>query len=263
VTEAEWLACTDLRQGTDIGTVFEPLRGKASRRKLRLFAVACCRRTWHLLPDDDARRAVEVAEQFADGRANREALDEVARAMGGAGVRVHESIRKVARATGGAAEPARESADVGGARRVALWAYDVVASVCGEDTGPHATRRLDWTRGATRAMALACHMEWQATVGGPVPPDASLPYYALLRDIVGPLPFRPVVIEPAWLRWNWGTVPAIARTIYEERAYHELPILADALMDAGCCNEEVLAHCRSPGPHVRGCWVVDLLLGRE
>jgi hypothetical protein len=86
---------------------------------------------------------------------------------------------------------------------------------------------------------------------------------ALLRDMFSHLPFRPVAIDPSWLRWNWGTVPAIARKVYEGRAFHELPILADALSDAGCDQQEVLAHCRSNGPHVRGCWVLDLLLGKE
>jgi hypothetical protein len=84
---------------------------------------------------------------------------------------------------------------------------------------------------------------------------------ALLRDIFGPLPFRPVAIDPRWLTWNYGTVPAVARRIYEERAFHDLPIVADALEDAGCTDADLRSHCRSCGPHVRGCWVVDLLLG--
>jgi hypothetical protein len=86
---------------------------------------------------------------------------------------------------------------------------------------------------------------------------------ALLRDMFGLLPFRPVTIDPAWLRWNWGTVPAIARRVYDERAFYDLPILADALTDAGCDNQEMIDHCRSEGPHVRGCWVLDLLLGKQ
>jgi len=84
----------------------------------------------------------------------------------------------------------------------------------------------------------------------------------LWRDIFGPLPFRPVAVDPAWLAWNGGTVPAIACRVYAERAFHDLPILADALEDAGCANADILAHCRGGGEHVRGCWVVDLLLGK-
>ena len=82
---------------------------------------------------------------------------------------------------------------------------------------------------------------------------------ALLRDILGN-PFRPVALDP---EWRTSTVVALAQGIYEERAFDRLPILADALQDAGCENEDILNHCRSKGPHVRGCWVVDLLLGNE
>jgi hypothetical protein len=88
------------------------------------------------------------------------------------------------------------------------------------------------------------------------------PHPALLRCIFGPLPFRPVAIDPRWLTWNHGMVPAVARRIYEERAVHDLPILADALEDAGCTDQDILKHCRSDGPHARGCWVVDLVLGK-
>ncbi len=84
---------------------------------------------------------------------------------------------------------------------------------------------------------------------------------ALYRDVVGN-PFRPVVIAPAVLAWNEGTVRRLAQAIYDERAFDRLPLLADALEEAGCDDADVLAHCRGPRPHVRGCWVVDLLLGK-
>jgi hypothetical protein len=71
---------------------------------------------------------------------------------------------------------------------------------------------------------------------------------------------RATAVQSRWLAWNHGTIPAIARGIYEERAFHDLPILADALEDAGCTSRDILDHCRGPRPHVRGCWVVDLLL---
>jgi hypothetical protein len=81
----------------------------------------------------------------------------------------------------------------------------------------------------------------------------------MLRDIFGN-PYRPVAFDP---RWRTADAVGLARGIYEERAFERLPLLADALMDAGCGDEPVLAHCRSEGPHVRGCWVVDLVLGKE
>jgi hypothetical protein len=82
---------------------------------------------------------------------------------------------------------------------------------------------------------------------------------ALLRDVFGN-PFRSVAIDPEWLS---STVLTLASGIYEEKAFDRMPILADALQDADCDNEEILNHCRSEGPHVRGCWVVDLLLRRS
>ena len=80
----------------------------------------------------------------------------------------------------------------------------------------------------------------------------------LFRDIFGN-PFRPVAADPAWLT---PTVQSIAAAIYEDRAFDRLPILADALEEAGCTNADVLLHCRQPAEHVRGCWVVDLMLGK-
>jgi hypothetical protein len=81
----------------------------------------------------------------------------------------------------------------------------------------------------------------------------------ILREIVGN-PFRPISADPAWLT---SDVPALARGIYDERAFDRMPILADALQDAGCDNTDVLNHCRDANQiHVRGCWVVDLLLGK-
>jgi hypothetical protein len=81
----------------------------------------------------------------------------------------------------------------------------------------------------------------------------------LLRDIFGN-PFRPVAVDPAWRTSN---VTVLAQAIYDDRAFDRLPILADALEDAGCDNADILNHCRQPGEHVRGCWVVDLLLGKQ
>jgi hypothetical protein len=80
-----------------------------------------------------------------------------------------------------------------------------------------------------------------------------------LCDVFGN-PFRPVVFDPEWLT---STVVALAGQMYESRDFSAMPILADALQDAGCNRDEALNHCRGDGPHARGCWVVDLLLGKE
>jgi hypothetical protein len=85
---------------------------------------------------------------------------------------------------------------------------------------------------------------------------------AFLRDIFGN-PFHPVPNDPCWLQWNDGCISQIARAIYGEGDFGRMPVLADALEDAGCSNADILAHLRGPGSHVRGCFVLDLLLGKE
>jgi hypothetical protein len=81
----------------------------------------------------------------------------------------------------------------------------------------------------------------------------------LVHDIFGN-PFRPVTFDADW---RTSTAAALAQHMYDSRDFSAMPILADALQDAGCENAEVLDHCRGPGPHVRGCWVVDLVLGKS
>ena len=212
MTEAEWDTCADSRAMLD----FLRASGRLTARKARLFAVACCRRHWHLLTDERSRQAVLIAERYADWAATRRELrfafscaaDAYAYAASGAGD---------ARAAAGAANAARPEDDYYAA---------------------YVTPRED--------------------------------HPALLRDLFGPLLFRPVRIEPAWLTWNSGTLRRLAEAIYNERSLPEghldtgkLAVLADAFEDAGCDNADLLNHCRSEGPHVRGCWVVDLLLGKE
>jgi hypothetical protein len=85
----------------------------------------------------------------------------------------------------------------------------------------------------------------------------------LLRDIFSLRPFQPAKLSPPWLTMDGSNPRKLAQTIYDERSFDRLPILADALEEAGCTDPDILAHCRGPGPHVRGCWVVDLLLGKE
>jgi hypothetical protein len=81
----------------------------------------------------------------------------------------------------------------------------------------------------------------------------------LLRDLFSP--FRRCRLDPAWLAWRDGTVPNVARTIYDGRAFERLPVLAAALEESGCTDADLLRHCRQPGEHARGCWAVDEVLG--
>jgi hypothetical protein len=137
------------------------------------------------------------------------------------------------------------------------------------------------TQAAMAYREAAAAMATIKTLGAPIPdshrynewlaPDpAELAIQAsFLRDIFGS-PFRPAIISPSVLAWNDGLVLRLAQTAYDERQLpagtldnSRLAILADALEEAGCTDADILGHLRSPGPHVRGCWAVDLLLDKE
>lgn len=123
----------------------------------------------------------------------------------------------------------------------------------------------EWARGLLRE---SCRSSYQISGAVSWAENVGL-HCTLIHDIFGN-PFRPVTIGPTWLAWNDRTIPKLAQAIYDERQLPSghfdagrLAILADALEEAGCANADILSHCRSPGPHVRGCWVVDLLLGKK
>ena len=97
------------------------------------------------------------------------------------------------------------------------------------------------------------------TYSGPVYAAESKAHCDIIRDVFGN-PFRPVTFSP---EWRTDTAVSLARTMYESRDFSAMPILADALEDAGCDNADILTHCRGSGPHVRGCWVVDSVLNME
>lgn len=129
-----------------------------------------------------------------------------------------------------------------------------------EKTAKAATKAASMTLWATAdATRIARHV--RDALGRPDRNAARRDQVALLRDIFGN-PFHPSAIDPTLLQWNDGIVQRLAQTIYEDRHFEDMPILADALMDAGCHDETILAHCRGAGPHVCGCWVVDLILGK-
>jgi len=92
-----------------------------------------------------------------------------------------------------------------------------------------------------------------------IPRDSEL--CAVLREVVNP--FSRALPEPGWLAWGDGVVLRLAQDSFGAQAFGQLPILADALEDGGCSDTAILAHLRSPGPHVRGCWVLDLILGKQ
>jgi hypothetical protein len=154
---------------------------------------------------------------------------------------------------------AREE-DLASERRGTPFPNEYSEWVVGPSAYDGAWQAVDWLAGARDLMRI----DPDALRHLPIPLDDVVKRSVLLlRDNFGPLPFRPVRIDPAWLTWNGGTVPRMAQAIYQERAFDRLAVLADALEDAGCSAPDLLSHLRGPGPHVRGCWVLDALLGRQ
>jgi hypothetical protein len=228
MTESQWWSA----QGPQEMLAALQATGKASDRKLRLFAAACCRNLRRLVPaEGGGGRALAVSERFADGLATREEL---------------KAARKLAR-----------SCEVAAAR---LDAYQAA-----QETVSAATYQVRWlaidfqgrdpilagyTAGTKAASRLAA--------------EQSSEQVALLRDIFGN-PFRPAKLAAAALSWNGGCVVKLATAIYQERAFGpaRMGVLADALEEAGLSDGDILSHCRGSGPHVLGCFVVDLVLGKS
>ena len=231
MTEKEWL------KSNEPGQLLGNLGRIQSKRKRRLFGCACCRRIWPLLPDERCRSAVVTAEQFADGEVGSE---ELTRAKVEAKASSEEDRGPIYtdRWAAGACYCAA-FANAGDAAKA--WHSATSAQQMNALTHRGGS-------GGRRDSAIMTEV-WNQELPAQV---------ALLRDIFGN-PFRPVSLDPAWLT---SDVLALARGIYDERAFDRMPILADALQDAGCDNPDVLTHCRGDETHVRGCWVVDLLLGK-
>jgi hypothetical protein len=199
-------------------------------RKLRLFACACCRRIWPLL-DRVGRSAVEVAERYAEGLATEREL----RAA-------HED------AYGGVAGADPEDPSLQAANAV-LWA-----------TMP-ATSEIHLRGMAMHGADLVVLAEERVRATGlSVSAEAVIPWQCrVLLDLFGN-PFRAHWLDETCLAYEGGLVRRLARGIAEQREFERLPILADALEEAGCADAVILGHCREPGEHFPGCWVVDLCL---
>jgi hypothetical protein len=242
VNEAEWLAATDPM------SMLKFLRGKVSNRKLRLFAVACCRHIWPMLTDERSRKAVQTSERYADRQCCMADL-QLAYAIACDAALLAETAdgsRAVANSACGAVEDDPLIAAVGSAMGAAV-ARGARATAIHGATDKNSSDIWDETAFAEQGVQSG-----------------------LLREILGN-PFRPAsAVDPACLAWQGGAVRELARAAYEERRLPEgtlepaqVAALADALEDASCGDAELIGHLRGPGPHVRGCWAVDLLLGKE
>jgi hypothetical protein len=255
MTESDWNRCTDPQKMLDF------LRGNASERKLRLLACACCRRISYLLPDHEHGKAIKVNERYADGLATRKEMTSARQAA-------EDAFYERGGFEAGPAD----------ARSKAMAAWVVWAAV--RQGRPPGRLRVSpsqaelWVGAAVRgAVRVAVkpgpsgvwEPEWKVQWDGKYTCQCNL-----LRDIFGPLPFHEFHADPAWLAWNNGTVKKLAEAAYEHRSLPEgtleqarLAVLADALEEAGCTDADILGHLRGPGPHVRGCFAVDILLGKS
>jgi len=267
MTEAEWLACTD--PAPMLRSLNMRLRSSGTRQgrppdpeRFRLFACECGRRLWHLLAQED-QEALRVLEAYIQTRDHKDRF----------------RVRKVHRPAGSRASNAMwlvsRDHPTNLVLRLTTWAKNLATSAVWEATAKKPTSAGNAYLSAARAVGALQQADKIDQLGSKGPSDGAAIDWQLasedelavqanlLRDIFGN-PFRPSPpLPPAVLGWNDGTVRRIAEGIYEERAFDRLPILADALLDAGCDNEELIAHCRSAGPHVRGCWALDLILGKS
>jgi hypothetical protein len=207
--------------------------GRVSRRKFFLAAASCVRRVWHLLARPESRAAVQAAERYADGEIGQKEL---------------LTFRDPA------AEAFRQFPE-GTARSWAALAASWLNHDVRQNHG-NAEHTMNAPDDVSRALASLTGApvgaeEWFAARESEMRVQADL-----YRCVVGN-PFRQILFSPAW---QIPTVVRLGNAIYADRDFDLLPILADALEEAGCDNEDILAHCRGPGPHVRGCWVIDLVL---
>ena len=242
MTDAEWLVSKVPRW------MFKALGSGVGNRKARLLATACCLRLGALLPRASVS-ALAINERFADGASMDDDLARAARS---------------ARAAYNTAERAavRDRSRTG--RSHAAWAVWAALRLRPDTAGPDesGTRPAEWAAAAVRMAGVALNpgvgsRQPAGLQGGTKAERAA--QADLIRDVFGN-PFRPVYADPRWLT---STVLSLAQSIYSDRAFDRLPILADVLEEAGCDDPDILTHLRSDGPHVRGCWAVDLVLGKQ
>jgi hypothetical protein len=210
------------------------VHARVSDRKRRLFAAACLRRVASRLLDARSRLALEVAERYADGLASEEARRDAEEAAAAA----HYELRR-ARFT---EDPSLAWSWAGEQLTRAAVLVASHGLFYAEDAADYARRSLAGVGDEDAEERAQC---------------------ALLREITGPLPGALPAVDPLWLLANDRAALRLAGESFERGAFDLLPVVADALEDAGCDAVEILAHLRGPGPHVRGCWCVDLLLGKE
>jgi len=243
VTEDQWNGCTDPTKMLE----FLRASGILTERKARLFAAASCRKLWTLLADDRSRNAVERAERYADRECGDEELSIV------------RAAAQVAEAVTRAAEKSAEAA-IWNAVLAEVWraagAEAAAAEAAARTTSADAWEAAQATApAAAKAAATVADEDWNTAR------EAELAVQAdLVRDIFGPLSFRPLAIDPSWLT---SAVLTLAQSIYDLRSFDRLPELASRLEAGGCTDALLLDHLRGAGLHVRGCFALDAILGKD
>ncbi len=259
MTEGEWLS------GTNPDLMLRFLEGKASARKVRLFACACCRAIAPLIAGDPAWRAVAVAERFADGEANAGELHRALRTststVATASVLADplEAARETGRRALGRVLQERETQlavhleeIAGQGDRSAFWVARATP------VGPAAVRAVGrfYARNAQQQQA-----ELSTAVRNRAHAEANRRQANLLRELFGN-PFRRLAFDPIRLGLSARQVRELAGAIYADHSFADLPVLADAMEEVGCDHAELLGHFRQPGEHARGCWALDVVLGK-
>lgn len=238
LTHNQWLSTDDPAVLlTHLRATQKPGRKPAGRRKLRLFACACCRSlVWNLPYAELFRPLVENAEQFADGNMSSTELRD-------RGSRLWADLH-----TTGMFTTLLHSGP-------GTWPYNSNYNMS------HAMNATN-DRGAFDAASRAANLAVSALERAPneIRQRAKKQAAHVVREVFGD-PFHQVAVE-GLLSWKGGIVPAIAETIYREKRFEDMPILADALEEMGC-DATIVAHCRQPGEHFLGCWAIDLLRERE
>ena len=246
MTEAEWLACDNPEP------MLEFLRRKASDRKVRLFAVACCRRVWPSLEHEEFRDAVRKAESFADGLVDRAEMLEA-----------HEKARPIFVTLHNGKDNGPGAALTASAfpsPPKSIWERiaDALDDPWWEDEMDKGDRLAPALVTARHAARAAAYLQGEWVLDSPATIAEQREQTALVHCLFGN-PFHPRPESTAGLTRE---VRALADGIYAEHAFDRMPLLADALEASGCPNADMLEHCRSGGEHARGCWVVDLLLDK-
>ena len=270
MTEADWLASLDPEP------MLQFMRGEVSDRKLRLFACGSCRRIWDLLTTAAARAAVETGERFADGlatSAEREAAWRSCRdtVVGPDGnfLAAEGTLRwSIADAACWAAAPLGKDGTPLPGTEVGSGVYRSAAGAKAQAAWDNYVRARHGSTGYVEAAKPGLQMNPVTECYARAFKEANAARQsetsaqaALLRDILGN-PFRTISIDPVWLQGQGAAVSKIAQEIYDDRSFDRMPRLAIALNEAGCTNADIVVHCKNQGEHVRGCWVLDLLLGR-